>query len=34
MNYSSAIFKDFTEDIRPGAKALETLEDAQIRKMR
>ncbi|KAF8589859.1 cyclopropane-fatty-acyl-phospholipid synthase [Ramaria rubella] len=34
MNYSSAIFKDFTEDIRPGAQDLESLEDAQLRKMR
>ena len=35
MCYSSAIFKDYEEDIRPGATSnLESLEDAQLRKMR
>ncbi|KAF8521213.1 CFS1-like protein [Hysterangium stoloniferum] len=34
MNYSSAIFKDFTEDIEPKEGPPESLSDAQIRKMR
>ncbi|KAF8526279.1 cyclopropane-fatty-acyl-phospholipid synthase [Hysterangium stoloniferum] len=34
MNYSSAIFKDFTEDIEPKEGPRESLADAQIRKMR
>ncbi|KDQ13376.1 hypothetical protein BOTBODRAFT_33696 [Botryobasidium botryosum FD-172 SS1] len=34
MNYSSAFFKDFNEDITPGAVEIETLESAQQRKMR
>ncbi|EIN11137.1 CFS1-like protein [Punctularia strigosozonata HHB-11173 SS5] len=34
MCYSSAIFKDFTEDLSPKPGALESLEDAQMRKMR
>lgn len=34
MNYSSALFKDFNEDLRAGVENKETLEDAQIRKMK
>ncbi|KAF8813872.1 CFS1-like protein, partial [Phlegmacium glaucopus] len=35
MCYSSAIFKDYEGDIRPGSTSnLESLEDAQLRKMR
>jgi len=35
MTYSSAIFKDYEEDIRrPGSKDLESLEAAQLRKLR
>ncbi|PFH46944.1 hypothetical protein AMATHDRAFT_153349 [Amanita thiersii Skay4041] len=34
MNYSSAIFKDYNEDLKPDGKVIESLEDAQMRKMR
>lgn len=35
MNYSSAIFRDFGEDLGPvRAQPLESLESAQLRKMR
>ncbi|KAJ7268177.1 CFS1-like protein [Mycena haematopus] len=34
MNYSSAIFKDFNEDLNPTISVRESLEDAQIRKVR
>ena len=35
MSYSSAIFKDYEEDIRcAGSKDLESLEAAQLRKLR
>lgn len=33
MNYSSAIFMDYTEDLKKDPETCETLEDAQIRKM-
>jgi cyclopropane-fatty-acyl-phospholipid synthase len=34
MNYSSAIFKDFDEDLNPTLSVSESLEDAQIRKVK
>jgi cyclopropane-fatty-acyl-phospholipid synthase len=34
MNYSSAIFKDFNEDLDPSVSVREPLEDAQIRKVK
>ncbi|KAJ7138186.1 CFS1-like protein [Mycena epipterygia] len=34
MNYSSAIFKDFNEDLDPTVSVRESLEDAQIRKVK
>ncbi|KAJ7441649.1 CFS1-like protein [Mycena galericulata] len=34
MNYSSAIFRDFNEDLDPTVSTRESLEDAQIRKVR
>ncbi|KAJ7279676.1 CFS1-like protein [Mycena rebaudengoi] len=34
MNYSSAIFKDFNEDLEPTITIRESLEDAQLRKVR
>ncbi|KAF7326710.1 CFS1-like protein [Mycena sanguinolenta] len=34
MNYSSAIFKDFNEDLDPTTSVRESLEDAQLRKTR
>ncbi|KAJ6462469.1 CFS1-like protein [Mycena sanguinolenta] len=34
MNYSSAIFKDFNEDLDPTISVRESLEDAQLRKVR
>ncbi|KAJ7147852.1 CFS1-like protein [Mycena crocata] len=34
MNYSSAIFKDFNEDLDPTISVRESLEDAQIRKVK
>ncbi|KAJ7465937.1 CFS1-like protein [Mycena latifolia] len=34
MNYSSAIFKDFNEDLDPSISVRESLEDAQIRKVK
>ncbi|KAJ7087681.1 CFS1-like protein [Mycena belliarum] len=33
MNYSSAIFIDFNEDLDPGVSISESLEDAQLRKV-
>ncbi|KAJ7038783.1 CFS1-like protein [Mycena alexandri] len=34
MNYSSAIFKDFNEDLNSAVSVRESLEDAQIRKVK
>ncbi|KAF7355676.1 CFS1-like protein [Mycena sanguinolenta] len=34
MNYSSAIFEDYNEDLDPATAARESLEDAQLRKVR
>ncbi|KAJ6455577.1 CFS1-like protein [Mycena vitilis] len=34
MNYSSAIFQDFNEDLDPAVSICESLEDAQIRKVK
>ncbi|KAF7341156.1 CFS1-like protein [Mycena venus] len=34
MNYSSAIFKDYNEDLNPTISVRESLEDAQIRKIK
>lgn len=35
MNYSSAIFRDYNEDLRDdNSQTLETLEEGQIRKMK
>ncbi|KAJ6539846.1 CFS1-like protein [Mycena vulgaris] len=34
MNYSSAIFKDFNEDLDPNVSVRESLEDAQLRKVK
>jgi cyclopropane fatty-acyl-phospholipid synthase-like methyltransferase len=33
MNYSSAIFKNYSEDLFQAQEQLETLEEAQQRKM-